>query len=149
MPLKEREFAAGAFYFMIMVLAMSLVGRPDREWGNFHLLGSGMRYVYISKIIYLILFLVAIYYHSRNFVLGKWLNAGFVLLIVYFHSSSMFLYKVDISRSVEIRKMMGLVAKNNFDCVSGQEKFIYLDSNSTINYQQSEQWNMKMRVCPS
>jgi len=148
MSLREKEFAVGAFYFMVMVLGMSLVGRPDRPWENFHLLGSGMRYVYISKIICLILFAVALHYHFQNFVLARGWGVAFVGMIVFFHSSSMFLYEVNIARSVEIGNMMGLVAKNNFDCVSGQERFLFLDSNSTLSYQQSEQWNLKMRVCP-
>ena len=145
---EAKVFIITLCYMAVFMVLISLVGRPDYPWDSYYHRGGGIRYVYISKILMVLLVLMALFYQFKNSSKFHGVYLGVLAVFFYFHSGNFHYYKTDIEASNRVTGFIHLLSQKNSLCYPQEKKFLYLNRGEPHVSQSPGHWRIKAGVCP-
>ncbi len=122
---EQKWFLGVCLYLILVPLATSLISRDLGDY--FHLLRGGSRYVYIPKLFFaMIVLLAARESIKRSAQLLKW-GWALAVLLLFVNANSNVLYNTHKDPDRENLRFLGQLQSGTVPCEPGEEKIIYLD----------------------
>ena len=122
MKVEEKWFYVMSAYFVMVTLAVALLGRDLGEY--YHLMiNSSPRYIYIARMSFLLMLMTALYrlyQTSAIFRKAHWVLAVLVLAI---NSNSNVLFKTDLKEGQSVSDFVAYLDQNQLDCAPGEERW--------------------------
>lgn len=145
---EEKEFIVILCYMAVFMVMVSLIGRPNYSWKFYYHMGGGIRYIYISKILMVVLILITLFYMLKNFALFHVAFLGILTFFFYIQSGSFVFYKTNIDESERVAEFIHTLSQKNFPCHTGEEEFLYLNKERPYVSRFPGKWGIKARMCP-
>ena len=134
---KEQKYFFGVCIYLIMLpLAAALVSRDLGEY--YHLLRGSPRYVYIPKLFFIVIILIAIRELIKRFSQIKIWCVPFAVLILIVNSNSNILYNTNTNTDRNILRITGHQLTGTVPCKSNEKKIVYRDKG---------QWVLPINLC--
>jgi hypothetical protein len=142
---KEKWFYTIAAYFMLSSLAVALLGRELGDY--YHLINGSPRYTYLPRIIFVIIFLSALfrlYQISAIFKKTHWALAALVLTV---NAEANVIYRTDLNVGQSVRDYVAYLDQNQLDCAPGEERWFTLHRGGWQYPGTPPDWSIPANLC--
>ena len=142
---KEKWFYVLSAYFILSSLAVALLGRELGDY--YHLINGSPRYTYLPRIIFLMMFLAALfrlYQISSIFKIAHWALAALVLTV---NADANVVYKTDLQVGQSVRDYVAYLDQNRLDCAPGEERWFTLHRGGWQYPGTPPDWSIPANLC--
>ena len=142
---KEKWFYAIAAYFILSSLAVALLGRDLGDY--YHLINGSPRYTYLPRIIFLMMFLAALfrlYQISSIFRKAHWV---LLVLALTVNAEANIIYRTDLKVGQSVRDYVAYLDQNQLDCAPGEKRWFTLHRGGWQYPGTPPDWSIPANLC--
>ena len=146
MRVEEKWFYTVSAYFVVMTLAVALLGRDLGDY--YHLINGSPRYTYLPRIVFLMMTdgrsVPPVSKFSSFFGTAHWILAA---LVLYINASSNILYKTDLEVGQSVRDFVAYLDQNQLVCAPGEERRFTLHRGTWRDPKSPGDWSIHANLC--
>ncbi len=146
---KEKTTLATLGFFLIGSALIAIIFRvQSRDLGMEYISAVwGVQYSYLSKILFVFLYLIAL----RSFAWGgatrRWVHAVIIVFLLALNANGKQVYQTREDNGKTILKFMQLIERNFPNCQPGEQKLVTLKKGDTPNTEGTRNFNIDIDIC--